>query len=611
MAGLFGIHLPGLHAIAVMLIALTSFYLYTRPWIRMELVSLLLLIALVLLFHFVPLATAAVHIDDAVILSGFGHPALIAILCLMILGRGLLVTGALEPAVRVLTRLWKWSPSLGLLLTLAFAMTASALVYDTPVLVMMLPMLTGIAERTGTSVSRALMPVNFAVLCGGIVTALGTSTNLLILSIAAGLGVAPIGIFDFTAISIGALAIALPYLWLVAPRLLPDIKPRGLASSRRYEARVHIEAGSRLAGRSIAQSSRALGRALPLLQVERAGRVLEPAPGVIFEYGDNLLIADTPAGLRELAGSFATELFQREGPGRFIAQESGEDDHGIVELVVGPKSPQSGRSLRETRFAEQFGVVVIALHRSDEDLLRVSAGIGDILLAPGDLLLVQGPLAKLEALRGQWDLMMLDSRVTMPRTPKAPLALGIMAGVIALAAFKVLPIHIAALLGVAILLWRGGLLFEHVGRALSLEVVLMVVASLALGQCLVGSGAADWLASGAVSGVRHLTPALQVASVMALAAVLTNFVSNSAAAAIGTPIAVTMARQLGITPEPFVLAILFGANLSYATPMAYQTNMLIMTAARYRFGDFVRVGLPLLLLMLAALSFLLVRHYGL
>ena len=137
------------------------------------------------------------------------------------------------------------------------------------------------------------------------------------------------------------------------------------------------------------------------------------------------------------------------------------------------------------------------------------------------------------------------------------------------------------------------------------------LASLALGQCLVGSGAADWLASGAVSAIRHLNPALQVASVMTLAAVLTNFVSNSAAAAIGTPIAVTMAHQLGITPEPFVLAILFGANLSYATPMAYQTNMLIMTAARYRFGDFVRVGLPLLLLMLAALSFLLVRHYGL
>jgi di/tricarboxylate transporter len=350
---------------------------------------------------------------------------------------------------------------------------------------------------------------------------------------------------------------------------------------------------------------------LPLLLVERNGLVLETAPGLIFEYGDNLLIADTPAGLRELAGTFATELFQREGPGRFVVQDNGEDDQGIVELVVGPKSPQKGRSLRETRFAEHFGVVVIALHRTDEDLLRVSGHIGDIQLAPGDLLLAQGPLAKLEALRGQWDLMMLDSRVTMPRTPKAPLAMGIMAGVIALAAFKVLPIHIAALLGVALLLWRGGLLFEHVGRALSLEVVLLVVASLALGQCLVGSGAADWLASGAVSGVRHLTPALQVASVMALAAVLTNFVSNSAAAAIGTPIAVTMARQLGITPEPFVLAILFGANLSYATPMAYQTNMLIMTAAKYRFGDFVRVGLPLLLMMLAALSFLLVRHYGL
>lgn len=610
MAAALGIPLPSLHAIAVMLIALTAFYLYTRPWIRMELVSLLLLLALVLLFHFYPLASSRVSIDDASILSGFGHPVLIAILSLMILGRGLLVTGALEPAIRVLTRLWKWSAAAGLLLTLLFAIVASAFIYDTPVLIMMLPMLTGLAERTGTSASHTLMPVNFAVLCGGIVTSLGTSTNLLILSIAAGLGVAPMGIFEFTGISAGALILAVPYLWLVAPRLLPDRNPRRPVEPRRYEARIRVEAESRLDGRTLRQAATVLGRPLPLLQVERGPTMLEPVADMKFESGDYLLVGDTPQGLRELAGTFAAELFKREGPGRYVEQEE-SDDQGIAELVIGPKSPQNGRSLSDTRFAEKFGVVVIALHRSDQDLLRVSTRIGDILLLPGDLLLVQGPLSKLEALRGQWDLMMLDSRVTVPRTPKAPLALGIMAGVIALASFNLLPIHLAALLGVALLLLRGGLLFEHVGRALNLEVVLLLVATLALGTCLVGSGAADWLAAGAVAGIRHLTPAVQVASVMALSALMTNLISHSASAAIGTPIAVTMARQLGIPPEPFVLAILFGANLSYATPLAYQTNTLIMTVAGYRFGDFVRVGLPLLLIMLAALSFLLVRHYGL
>jgi di/tricarboxylate transporter len=186
-----------------------------------------------------------------------------------------------------------------------------------------------------------------------------------------------------------------------------------------------------------------------------------------------------------------------------------------------------------------------------------------------------------------------------------------MAAVIGLASFKILPIHVAALLGVVAMLMRGCVKLEGIGRALSLEVVLLVASSIALGLSLVGSGAADWLASGAVLAVADLQPALQIAAIMTLSALLTNFVSNSASAAIGTPIAVTMASQLGLPAEPFVLAILFGANLSYATPMAYQTNLLVMSAAGYSFRDFVKVGLPLVLLMLVSLSFLLVRHYSL
>jgi di/tricarboxylate transporter len=207
--------------------------------------------------------------------------------------------------------------------------------------------------------------------------------------------------------------------------------------------------------------------------------------------------------------------------------------------------------------------------------------------------------------------MMLDSRQVLPRTPLAPWALAIMAGVVALASLKILPIHISAMLGVVAMLWTGCVKFEGIGRALSLEVVLLVAWSIALGLSLVASGAADWLASGAVAGVAGWPPALQIASIMTLSALLTNFVSNSASAAIGTPIAVTMAAQLGLPAEPFVLAILFGANLSYATPMAYQTNLLVMSAAGYSFRDFVRVGLPLVVMMLAALSYLLVRHYAL
>ena len=226
-------HLPNAHATAVLVVAFAAFYFYTRPKVRMEMVALLLLVALALIFHLFPFDRGPRHIGDAEVLSGFGHPVLIAILCLMIMGRGLLVTGALEPVIRLLARMWKWSPYLGLLLTLMFGVAASAFINDTPVLVMMLPMLLGIAERTGTSASKTLMPVNFAILGGGMVTSLGTSTNLLVISIAADLGVKPIGVFDFTSISAMALLVALPYLWLIAPRLLPEGSGSKIVPTRR------------------------------------------------------------------------------------------------------------------------------------------------------------------------------------------------------------------------------------------------------------------------------------------------------------------------------------------------------------------------------------------
>jgi di/tricarboxylate transporter len=602
--------LPSPHAIVVLSIAVMAFYLYSRPRMRMEMVALLMLLALALLFHFFPLEGQVNRITDADVLSGFGHPALIAILCLMILGRGLLVTGALEPLVRILTRIWRRSASLGLFVTLAFGMGASAFINDTPVLVMMLPMLLGIAERTGTSPAKSLMPVNLAILGGGMLTAFGTSTNLLVISIATDLGVMPIGLFDFTAISAAALLVAFPYLWLVAPRLLRQRVAVRRQDKRRYVAVLRVGPRHALVGRTLAQASRMLGQRLPFIQRFRMGFEVQEDEST-FEAGDEIVLSATPEELREIASVFSTQLFDREGPGKFVEQGRPGDDEGVVEVVIGAKSPLCGRTLKEARFAEWFGVVVIALHRSDTDLLRAAGSIATTRLLSGDLLLVQGPESGIERLRGQWDLMVLDSKLLMPRTPLAPWALVIMVAVVATAAFKILPVHIAALAGVVAMLWKGCVKFEGVGRAMSPEVILLVASSIALGLSLVGSGAADWLASGAVRAVASYPPAVQIATIMAMSALLTNFVSNSAAAAIGTPVAVTMARQLGLPAEPFVLAILFGANLSYATPMAYQTNLLIMNAAGYSFRDFVRVGLPLVLLMLVTLSYKLVQHYGL
>lgn len=604
--------MPSPHAIALLVATFIAFYLYTRRWIRMELVSLLLLLSLLILFYLFPYLHDQARFTDVDVFEAFGHPAVVAICCLMVMGQGLTSTGAIEPAVRVLGRVWDFNRWVGLLLTLIMAGLASAFVNDTPVLVLMLPLLFGLAQRTGYPASKTLLPVNFAILAGGMLTSIGTSTNILVLNIAVDLGMKPVGLFDFFAPAAIAFLIALPYLWLIAPRLLPDTGKKQESSIRKFEARVQVtDPEGKLVGRKLSDLASALGGPLPAFALVRSDREVPLETAGRLNLGDALLLRDTPEGLQKVATTFGIDLYDRKGLGQFVENEASSVDIHLAEVVIGNRSELSGRTLREARFAEEHQVVVVGLNRGTEGLLHSVTDIADATLSAGDVLLVQGPADDIEKLRSLPDLMLLDMSLELPRSPRAPVALAIMAAVVLFAATKWLPIHVAAFMGVIAMLMTGCVRLEGIGRALSLEVVLLVASSVALGRALVTTGAADWIATGVAAAVQSAPPAAQLAIFMTFAATLTNFVSNSAAAAVGTPIAAATAHQLGLPLEPFVLAILFGANLSYATPMAYQTNLLVMRAAGYRFADFLRVGVPLAILMLVVLSTLLARRYGL
>lgn len=604
--------MPGYHAILLLAVTLATFYLYTRSWIRMELVSLLLLLCLLILFHFFPFVGAAERLSDSNIFEAFGHPALVAICSLMILARGLTMTGAMEPAVRVLTRVWRWNSTVGLLLALVVACAASGFVNDTPVLVLFLPMLLGMAQRSGKGVSRALMPVNFAILSGGMLTSIGTSTNLLVLSIAVDLGMEPMGLFGFTKIAALSLLITLPYLWLVAPRLLPERDVQVRAAERIYAARIIVpEEGETLRTRTLAQVGRKLGRPLPLAALQRDDVDIATSDETVLQAGDALTLNDTMHGLTEISSLFKVDLYDRSGLSHFVQQDASKVDIHLAEVVIGSESKLVERTLGGARFAEQHGIVVVGISRGAEDLLGSESSLGNVRLAAGDVLLVQAPQPRIEALKSVPGLLIVGGDTQLPRSPQAPWAMGIMIGVVAVAAFKWLPIHVAAFAGVVAMLLTRCVRLDGLGRALSLQVVLLVVSSVALGRALVATGAADWMAGGVSLLASNLQPGWQLAMFMAFSALLTNFVSNSAAAAVGTPVAVAAAASLGQPVEPYVLAVLFGSNLSFATPMAYQTNLLVMNAAGYRFADFVRVGLPLVLMLLVVLSWLLARSYGL
>jgi len=610
------------HGIIVIALAVVVFFLLARGRLSVELASLVLLGGLTLLFSLFPFSVEGVTIRATDFFYGFGHEALIAIACLMVHGHALVRTGALEPLARLLGRLWAWNSHVALLAVLVVSMALSGVLNDTPVVVLMIPVLVSVALRTGSAPSKTLMPMNFAVLVGGMGTTIGTSTNLLVVSIAADLGLAPFGVFDFMPIALMAAVPALIYLWLIAPRMLPDRRPPMDSTERRiFQAVLHIEQGSYPDGRTLAQTLERTGNRMRIERVQRgsSGDYLVRLPTLKLAAGDRLVVRDTSGNINDyeqvLGGklhgvaaedSNATDVAQREGNDRDTSEEESREQ--LAEIVVTDDSDLAGRTLRDARFYDRYGLAVIALHRPPIGAI-LDRDLADVPLASGDVLLVQGALRQIASLKGDPSLLVLDGRLDLPHTRKAPIALASMFCVVAAAGIGLVPIYIGSLIGVIVLLATHTVPVSNLGRALKADVVLLIAASLALGKAVTDTGVAESIGSLIAGHAAGLPPALTLGILMMTMATMTNFVSNSAAAAVGTPLAFYVARRLGLSPEPFVLAVLFGCNLSFATPMGYQTNVLIMATANYRFSDYLKVGLPLVAILAAVLSYSLSTKY--
>ena len=604
--------LPDAHAIAVLALTVGALFLFTRERIPLETSSLLVIVALAVGFQIFPYQRQGLNLHPLAFFHGFGHEALIAVCALMVAGHGLVRTGALEPFGRVLARMWGISPAFSLLATLIVGAVLSAFMNNTPIVVLLLPILISVSIRTGIPASGVLMPMGFATLVGGMCTTIGTSTNLLVVAVAASLGLPRFGMLDFALPAAVAGGIGILYLWLVAPRLLPERDPLlADASPRIFSARINISEDNSFVGKTLAEAIKKTGGALKVNRIRRGEEThIVPLPDATLRAGDQLVVRDTPANLKEFERVLGANLYAGNLP---VDEEHPltADDQQLAELVVIQGSPANGMSLRSVRFVERYQLAVLALHRQGRAFAEPGKDIGDIVLRPGDLLLVQGPRDQISNLKRANEMLVLDATADVPHTRKAPYALSIMAAIVLFAAFGIMPIAISATFGALLMILTGCLGWRDASDALSVQVILIVVASLAMGSALLQTGGTEYLTQ-AFLAVTYGAPASVILSgLILLMATMTNIVSNNAAAVIGTPIAVGIARELGLPPEPFILAVLFGANMSYATPMAYKTNLLVMTAGNYKFSDFVRIGVPLTIIMWLAFSWLLPAIYGL
>ena len=599
------------HAIWSLALTVVALILFTRDRIPLETSSLFIVVVLAISFSVFPYTSPdGQQLDPVSFFSGFGHEALIAVCALMIAGYGIVRTGALDPIGRGLAKLWAISPSLSVLVTLLVSALLSAVVNNTPIVVLLLPIMLTVAARTKTSPSGILMPMGLATLLGGMTTTIGTSTNLLVVSVASDMGLEKIGIFSFFIPAAIAGSIGILYLWLIAPRILPNRTPIIEDSAPRiFTAHLHIPEGSYADGKTLADIIKKTDGAIQVSGIRRTENTFTvPLPDAKIRSGDRLLVRDTPANLKDYERSIGATLYSK---GHQVSDDNplAESEQHLAELVIDRGSPMIHRTLNEAHFSDVYQLVTLAIHRKGKVLESMPQGIGRTPLRLGDVLLVQGSSDYIEEVKKRGHFLVLDATTELPSTKYAPRAIVIMTLTVAVAAFGVMPISISAVAGSLLMLLTNCLKWTDIQRALSSQVILIVVASLALGSALMQTGATAYLAHLFVELTYGLPGSVIFSALMLLMAILTNVVSNNAAAVIGTPIAISIANEIGLPPEAFVLAVLFGANMSYATPMAYQTNLLVMNAGGYTFMDFVKAGVPLTIIIWLSLSFIVPMMY--
>ena len=608
------ISLPDAHGTAALALTLVALILFSRDRIPLETSAMIILAALVLIFELFPYSRGGELLEAKDFFMGFGNEALITIAALMIAGKGMETTGALQPVALGLARAWGARPKLALLMTLIICAVLSGFLNNTPIVIMLLPILITVSLRSRISSSGILMPIGLATTVGGMGTAIGTSTNLLVISVAADIGLERFGMFDFTLPAVIVGSFGLLYLWLIAPKLLPEREPPMADTSPRiFKAIFFVTKEGFAFGKTLAEIRERTEKRMTINRVQRAdGLFVAKLPSLVMQEGDRLMVSDTRENLKEferLLGVSLNDAAEGED-GQSDLPVSGADQQ-IAEVVVTTGSPLHQRTLNTSQFRARYRLLPLAIHRARSAPGEITGDFEDALLRAGDVILVQGSSQHIAEMKRSGNMLVLDGTMDLPHTRRAPLALGIMGVVVFLAGTGILPILAAAVLGSTVMVVTRCLTWRDAFSALTPSVFMIIVTSLALGSAILGTGTDTFLAQVFVAATSGLSSTMILSALILVLAIMTNVVSNNAAAVIGTPIAVGIAQQLNLPPEPFVLAVLFGANMSFATPIGYQTNLLVYSAGGYKFSDFLRVGVPLSLLTWVGFTIVLSVLYDL
>jgi len=590
--------------LTVLILALIGFI---GEWFPADFTALIVAVALMFLGLVTP--------EEGI--SGFSNSATITVMAMFILSAGITRTGVVQTVRDWLLQWGGKNLTQQIFVMGAIVGPISAIINNTAVVAIFLPIVEDWCKKQEMSVSKILMPLSFVSILGGTITLIGTSTNILASGVSKQLGYGEFGLFQFTTLGIIVFTIGLIYLAFAADKLLPngkkttaDMVEKGY-HLKDYLSELVIAPRSSLIGQTLQQSEIQRKFDLDVLELIRnKARFAQPLADKELKAGDILVVRCNREDLLKIKEERGLEILPevqfKDEP---IAEVLTTGEEKIGEVLILSNSRLIGTTLKDIRFRQRYNVTVIAIRRGAE-LLK--GRLGKIPLRFGDLLLVQGPKQSFIGLQTTRELLVLEQRdAENLRQQKAPIALGITLAVILLAAFNLVPILVSALAGVVLMVLTGCLKPGEIYGAVRWDVIFLLAGLIPLGIAMEESGATQWLASGLLAVGGHLSGYWILTFFFVVTTLLTSILSNNASVVLMIPIAVEVAKTLELNPLAFMFAVTFAASNSFLTPIGYQTNTMVYSPGGYKFLDFIKVGVPLTLLLTIVIPLLIIWIYGL